>query len=471
MTQRYALVFLFVHVFQYIYDEYMNYIQSTDLFSIHYKKKYIIYAPLKQIALIVSPKVVNLLYNINKNNVGIALDKKERAILKTFCELGLINGKVDKLPILSEETFSPTYVTLFLTGKCNLRCIYCYASGGAKENSTIPFNIAKSAIDLIIKNALSKNQKRIGVGFHGGGEPTIAWQTLVKCVEYAKNRSLATGLNTNFSIATNGVISSKRLDWIMDNFVGLNLSFDGTEDIQNYHRPMVNGNGSYNKVIKTVKRMDNRNFYYGIRSTVTAKSVVNLYKYCEFFGTMCKPKSIHFEPTFACGRCFYTGIEAPSPEEFIAEYRKARKVAEKLGIPIFYSGARLNTITTIFCKASGDSFCVTPQGDVTSCYEVCSKDDPRSKVFFYGKYDKSSKEFLFYDSKLAYLRKRAIDNIPHCENCFCKYHCAGDCLAKTSDGKDLMEIKNTDRCKINQTLTLDGIIKILEGVEIVNLGH
>jgi len=89
------------------------------------------------------------------------------------------------------------------------------------------------------------------------------------------------------------------------------------------------------------------------------------------------------------------------------------------------------------------------------------KNDPRSEVFFYGKYDSEQRKFVFYDNKLSYLRKRTINNISHCENCFCKYHCAGDCLAKASDVKDLMSIKNTNRCKINQTLTLDGIIKIL----------
>jgi len=448
----------------------MSYIISTEIFSIPYKDNYIIYAPLKQTAFIVSPNAVNFLYKIQMKDVGLVLNKEEKEILVTFCELGLINGITNKLPDRTEETFSPAYVTIFLTGKCNLRCIYCYASGGGKEKSTIPFEIAKSAIDLIINNALSKNQKGIGVGFHGGGEPTLAWQTLVKCVEYTKRKTLATGLKINFSIASNGVISAKRLDWIMDNFTSLNLSLDGTEDIQNYHRPLVNGKGSYDKVIETVNKMNDRKFPYGVRATVTARSVAYLDKYVEFFGTMCKMRTIHFEPSFSCGRCLYTGTEAPSPDEFIAGYRKAQKVAEKLGISIFYSGARLNTITRIFCKASGDSFCVTPQGDVTSCYEVCSKDDPRSEVFFYGKYDDEKKAFVINEKKLAYLGKRTINNIPHCENCFCKYHCAGDCLAKASDGKDLMSIINTNRCEINQALTLDGIINILEGMGRFNLG-
>jgi uncharacterized protein len=441
----------------------MKYNFSTEIFSIPYKDNHIIYAPLKRLAFMISPRVVNLLYEIASNSGAEASVTGERKkLLKPFYELGLIGGSNDGLPAQVGNVFSPNYVTLFLTGRCNLRCIYCYASGGEKEKKTISLSIAKSAIDFIAHNALLRGQKSIGVGFHGGGEPTLAWSVLVGCVEYAKKKAAGLGLKANFSLATNGVISEKRIAWIMDNFSGLNLSLDGPEEIQNHHRPLANGRGSFSRVMKNVKMMNDRNFPYGIRSTVTARSVAHLDRITDFFGRACRARVVHFEPTFACGRCLCTGIEAPSAGEFIEGFRKARIVAEKLGISIYYSGARLNTITTVFCKAPGDSFCVTPRGDVTSCYEVCSRDDPRSEVFFYGKYDNKKKAFMFSEKKLAYLRERTINNIPYCEDCFCKYHCAGDCLSKASDGIDLMSIKNPARCKINQALTLDNIVRIFD---------
>lgn len=442
----------------------MTYHVSREIFGMPYDDKYIIYAPLKRLAFVVSPAVVNLLNEITLN-ANKTVSRKEKKLLRMFRELGLVNEENETMPVKADNVFAPTYVTLFLTNKCNLRCIYCYASGGEKAGTTIPRKVAKSAIDLIINNALSKNQKSVGVGFHGGGEPTIAWKTLVECVEYARGRSSEQGLQLNLSIATNGIISAKKLRWIMDNFTSLNLSLDGTEEVQNYHRPLANGGGSFKRVIATVIRMNERNFPYGIRATVTAKSVARLDECVEFLASTCKAKSIHLEPTFTCGRCLYTGVQAPGHDEFISGYRKAQKTAEKVGISIFYSGARLNTITSMFCKASGDSFCVTPQSDVTSCYEVCSKEDPRSEVFFYGKYDQAKGTYIFNEDKLTYLRSRTVNNIPHCEDCFCKYHCAGDCLAKASDGNNLMSIHNTERCKINQTLTMDAIIRILDGTK------
>jgi uncharacterized protein len=436
---------------------------ATEIFSIPYKNKYIIYAPLKRLAFLVLPSVANLLHEITSKDFRIKYTKDETHILIPFYKLGLINGPIDKLPIPLEKVFAPTFVTIFLTDKCNMRCIYCYASGGEKYNTTIPFETTKAAIDLIIKNGQENGQKEVGVGFHGGGEPTLAWKTLVKTVEYAKNRASESDLKIKFNIATNGIISAKKLDWIMNNFSGLNLSFDGNEDVQNYNRPLASGEASFKLVMDTISRLNNRNFPYGIRSTITASSVSLMPQTFEFFMKECNTRSIHFEPTFSCGRCLYTGVDIPSAKDFIKGFRSAQKIADNYGVSLYYSGSRIDTITMLFCKGAGDSFCVTPQGDVTSCYEICSKDDPRSEIFFYGRYNHKLKKFEFFQNKLKYLRMRTINNIPYCEDCFCKYHCAGDCLSKTSDCKDLMAIKNPIRCKINQTLTLDKIIKMIDG--------
>jgi len=441
---------------------------TTELFSIPWEDKYIIYAPLRRLAFLVTPGVVNLLHKISIKGDQSSLRKKERESLKPFLELGLINGKIEKVLAHVNTEFMPTYVTLFLTNRCNLRCIYCYASGGEKQEATLPVEIAKSAIDFVIKNTLLKNQKVFGIGFHGGGEPTLAWTTLEACVEYAKGRASEKGLNGNLYLATNGIMSREKLDWIMANFTGITLSLDGPESIQNYHRPFFNGKGSFGKVMETVKRMNERNFSYGVRTTVTDKSVGYMDEIVEFIANTCRTKRIHLEPTFTCGRCAHSGIESPSADEFIKGFRKAQKVAESLKVAVFYSGARLDTLTTIFCKAAGSSFCVTPDGDVTSCYEVCSKDDPRSEIFFYGRYDGKQMKFVFSEEKLAYLRNRTVNNISFCEDCFCKYHCAGDCLAKASGEKNLLTINNFTRCKINQTLTLDQIVKILNKGEIKN---
>jgi uncharacterized protein len=443
----------------------MKYQIATEIFKIPYKNKIIIYAPLKQIAFLVNSKTVELLERIKKYGDYIDLSFEEKQIIKILSEFGIINNKkylVKTLPTSNSNNFMPNYVTLFLTNKCNLRCKYCYACGGEADNAIIDINIAKEAINFVISNAVNNNQKLFGIGFHGGGEPTIAWEALKNCVSHAKKQSKIRGLKLNLSIATNGILSQKKVSYIIHNFNSLSLSIDGFREVHNFQRPLVNGKGSFDKVISTIKALEKANFLFGIRATVTQQSISYLDKFVVYMSRFTAIKRIQFEPVSFCGRCILTGVKPPSSNDFINKFKKARKVGNQFGISVFYSAARTDTVTMSFCKACGDSFCVTPKGDVSSCYEVCSKNDSRSSLFFYGKWNVSEKRFIFDKNKLSYLQKLTVDNCSHCADCFCKYNCAGDCLAKTISQDGKIRQFNDERCKINRALTLDQIIEIID---------
>jgi uncharacterized protein len=439
----------------------------VELFAIPHDDKYILYAPLNQIAILVSPGVVDLLskfhgeFSSKSECSSKALTPEEESILKTLTQLGFLRDSrlTPRCEIQSE--FSPTFVTLFLTTRCNLRCTYCYAVGGERTIGTLRHRIARAAIDLVISNTLRRKQKQFGIAFHGGGEPTLAWAVLKASVLYAKERAAEMGLSVNFMIASNGVLPEHKLEWIMTNFQGISLSLDGPDDIQNAQRPMKNGRGSCTQVMRTVKRLNQRNFPFSVRVTVTDQSVSHLARIVTFLAQECRARRIHLEPAFVCGRCCHSGASSPSDADFINQFREAQVAADRLGVPLFYSGARLENITTAFCKAAGESFCITTDGYVTSCYEVCSREDPRSNVFFYGQWHADHRVFIIDNDKLARLKSRTVDNIEFCKDCFCKYHCAGDCLVKASDSRTLQSITNPFRCKINQELTKDQILKLL----------
>jgi uncharacterized protein len=435
---------------------------TTELFSIPYNDYFIVYAPLRRLALLVNANVVNLLYQIKSSRGSFQLNAKAKKALKPFIQLGLLSSRSNAESRVAASSYAPNCVTLFLTTKCNLRCIYCYASGGERKRAVIPLEICKAAIDLAVRNALGNKQQVFEVNFHGGGEPTIAWSELTKSVEYALEQAKKNGIRVEFTIASNGVISRNKINWIIKHINGLSISLDGLEETQDSQRPMVDGRGTFQQVMATLLRMDTDRFPYSIRSTVTSTSTAKMAAFTDYIGRRCRPKQLHFEPTFICGRCKSFDVEAPLADEFIEGFRESTIIGERYGIPLVYSGARLENITNSFCRAAGESFCVTPDGDVTSCYEVCSREDPRSEVFFYGKYDAETKRFNIAQDKIAYLKKRTVDNLPFCADCYCKYHCAGDCLVKSTDTNNIFEITNTIRCKINRSLTLDQIIKVLK---------
>ncbi len=63
---------------------------------------------------------------------------------------------------------------------------------------------------------------------------------------------------------------------------------------------------------------------------------------------------------------------------------------------------------------------------------------------------------------LRTLSELTVRRVPFCRDCFCKYHCAGDCPAKRlaafSGG---MPTRVSGRCRISQELTKDQIIQSL----------
>ncbi|MEJ2344197.1 MAG: radical SAM protein [Gammaproteobacteria bacterium] len=437
---------------------------TDDLFAIPYSDKFILYSPLRRLGFLVNGTVVQLLRDIETGKKHQReLTPDELDVITVFEKARILNGTAQD-PFADRNTpFLPTETTLFLTTKCNLYCSYCYAGAGETKRLTLSPRIAKAAVDYVVGNAVRAGGESIGVGFHGGGEPTLAWSVLKATVEHAHNRARQYNLKANISMATNGVMPTRKINWIIDNFTGLNLSFDGVEDVQNQQRPMVNGAPTFAAVLKTVERMDQSNFPYGIRATVTRLNVHSMGEFIEFLGTNTNARTVHFEPTFSCGRCVKTGVDAPTAQEFIEGYRAAEHSAARYGITVLYSGARSYTLTDRFCEAAGNSFCVTADGFVSSCYEVFSQEDPRSAVFFYGRYDEQSGGFSLAAERLATLQSRVVGNIDYCRDCFCKYHCAGDCLTRSTDGVRLNDINSDYRCELNRALTRDQIVRLVCG--------
>ena len=56
----------------------------------------------------------------------------------------------------------------------------------------------------------------------------------------------------------------------------------------------------------------------------------------------------------------------------------------------------------------------------------CTRDN-LPEIFSFGNYDKEKKEIYIDEKKIERIRKLNIFNYPECQDCFCKYNCAGDC--------------------------------------------
>ena len=126
------------------------------LYSIPYQKKYILYQPLKPLALLVNASTVKLLSQPEKKK-NLALNwEREKAFLQRmgFFAPNHLLPEEKKLP------WKPEHCVLLLTERCNLACTYCYAEAGDFPSSTLPFQSARKAIDLVCKNALEQGKEK-----------------------------------------------------------------------------------------------------------------------------------------------------------------------------------------------------------------------------------------------------------------------------------------------------------------------
>ena len=418
--------------------------------------RFYLYSPLRRALAVVNEATVNVVADYLENG-SVKEGSDADRVIETLKREGFFCAPYPERPIFPENyTFCPHEVTLFLTSRCNLNCRYCYADAG-KKSIDMNFDVATAAIELVANNAGILGNEKFAVGFHGGGEVTMAWDLLVDCVDFSRKKADEKGLDVEIFACSNGLLSPKQRDFIIKNFTTMNISLDGPEDIQDYNRPTVKGKSSYKTVMETLNYFNQHNFTYGIRSTITAATVERMDEIVDFMADNFNLEYLQLEPVWFCGRCLTSGELPPSDQIFIENYLKAKKRAVERGINLLYSGARLDTLTSKFCAAPGDGFTVLPEGVVTSCFEVTELDDPRAELFHYGRYQADKHEFFFDQAKVERLQTYSVENIPYCQDCFCKWHCAGDCIAKVFEKSGSFRHEGSFRCELNRQLTLSAL--------------
>ena len=419
---------------------------KPDLFFLPYGDKEILYAPLKRfVAEVNAGARAAAALRLS----GGELSEEQEQTNKILEKYGVFD-EADP-PELDAE-FSPTRVTLFPSDKCNLRCLYCYASA-EKGESRLSMPAARAAIDFVIENAKKLGHGMFGVGFHGNGEPFSAAGVIQECCEYTESAAEANGLKFTVSAATNGVMPEAVLDRMLAWITDFNISSDILPDLQNEQRPLADGGPSFERVDATIKRLDAAGVQYGIRATITAKSVGRLREMAEFVKDRYPNCNLlHFEPVFEVGRALKTGQTAPEPETFVREYCRAQAALSGTKIRPVYSGERADSLCCSFCSVCRNGFTVTAEGNVTSCYEICTYRDGRAKRFIYGKFDAETGGFIFDRKVMDALAELTVNNIPYCRDCFCKWNCGGDCVAKTLGLNDVSEHRGSARCVITRAL-------------------
>jgi len=149
-------------------------------------------------------------------------------------------------------------VTFMVTEDCQLRCGYCYIVGKNKLKK-MPFAVAKTAVDYILRNRTLFWEKSVIWDFIGG-EPLLEIDLIDRISDYIKRQMYELDhpwFNSyRFSFSTNGLLygSAKVQRFIRKNarHLSISISIDGIRQKHDAQRVFPDGSGSYEAVIKNV---------------------------------------------------------------------------------------------------------------------------------------------------------------------------------------------------------------------------
>ena len=174
--------------------------------------------------------------------------------------------------------FPLTTMVLNVTNQCNLACTYCYEHGEDKivdtENGRQPKfmseEVARQSVDFMLKE--SGANKVAHVTFFGG-ETLLNFPVLRKTVAYARQRAAEVGKDVDFSMTTNAtLLKPEIIEFLAEERIGVTISIDGPQELQDKFRVFHNGAGSYDVVAPKIKALLQRHRSRPIGARVTLTS-------------------------------------------------------------------------------------------------------------------------------------------------------------------------------------------------------
>ncbi len=170
------------------------------------------------------------------------------------------------------------------SASCNMKCEYCFYSDVTSSRKIANYGIMElSTLETIIKKTFAYAEHIASFGFQGG-EPTIAGLDFFKEVVSLQKKYNVKRVKVQNAIQTNGLnINEEWAKFLHDNNFLVGLSLDGTKQIHDKYRLDNHGEGTFDRVMKAAKIMDQYKVEYNILSTVNIDVAENIDRIYYFF--------------------------------------------------------------------------------------------------------------------------------------------------------------------------------------------
>ncbi len=260
-----------------------------------------------------------------------------------------------KVPVAS----FPTRADIFLTHRCNMKCIHCNVSAGKPLKNEIDVDDWKNIFDQLEEEKIFKIQI-------SGGESTI-YPGFSELITYLGDKKFKTSVLTNANRLDDEII-----ELFAKSRISVGVSLDGaTPDT---HDPFRKSKGSFQRVLNNLRKFQD----LGIQSTITTvihkknqHQIQQIFDICQEYGV----KMLCFVFIDEVGR----GVSAQDWMLSVEEKIKAREYFHEIYPkykelfyativqPENYISTIKNSQQSVFCKAGTYSMAIDSDGTVFPC--------------------------------------------------------------------------------------------------------
>src|SRR6266498_4377084 len=158
-------------------------------------------------------------------------------------------------------------IVVHVSQRCNLKCVYCYATDLNAVNKTMQTDTA----DAVLTETMKLARAGLSSVKFLGGEPTLAWPIIEHLMAGYVNLSHTLGVRPpRFTMVTNGNrMTSEMVQCAAKYEMYVLVSIDGPQEIHDLLRPSLGGSGSYEKATATLKSLADAGVDVAVESVYT----------------------------------------------------------------------------------------------------------------------------------------------------------------------------------------------------------
>ena len=421
------------------------------------------------------PETIKFL-KIDTNTKNLHKEIKNNATQKKICskyKLEIKNyndlmNKINEYAISKEnnneskiDTDSLNKLVLNVSNACNLKCKYCYASGGTygSEKKLMTKDTAKCAIDLFFYRF--KKIKYIQIF---GGEPLLNFPVMKFICEYLHEKFDRDEIEKvpGIGLVTNGtLISDEFVDLINKYDISVTFSFDGTPETNDAMRIFRDDSPTSNVILKNLKILKEKTGEPNLIEVTYNKSHiennVSIKDIVSFIKNIDKNIDMHITPVVSCNKSEneYALNDLTSFIDSVDDLLVDNKSELYSLLQRYILAIQNKTKQKYICRAGSNMFSVSASGDIYPCFmftdnnDFCIGNISDENVLYSKKFNQSLKKFCSYDKRQD----------SECRNCFIRnicFGCLGQNLCQTGDAF------KTDRniCNMNRAIVEKILIKM-----------